>query len=111
MAIPIPSRLSFAGSIRPGNTIEARWIAGHPMETGFRVDEAGQRVLRNVITNIRVSLNGRLILDVEPGTGISANPYLAFSLTVPRDGGTVAVEWIDDAGRRGNVQQDLPLEP
>lgn len=111
MATPIPSRLSFAGAIRPGNTIEARWIVGHPMETGFRMDDAGQRVTRNVITIIRVLLNGKLILDVEPGTGLSANPYLAFPLLVPADGGVVAVEWIDDAGRRGSVQQVLQLEP
>lgn len=81
------------------------------METGFRMDDAGQRVTRNVITIIRVLLNGKLILDVEPGTGLSANPYLAFPLLVPADGGVVAVEWIDDAGRRGSVQQVLQLEP
>lgn len=43
MATPIPSRLTFFGTVRPGNTIEARWIVGHPMETGFRVSDAGQR--------------------------------------------------------------------
>ncbi len=111
MAAPIPSRLTLVGPIRAGATVEARWIAGHPMETGFGVDPNGQRVLRNVITSIRVTLNGRLILEAEPGTGISANPYIAFSLVVPKDGGTLAVEWIDDAGRRGNVQQILQLEP
>jgi sulfur-oxidizing protein SoxZ len=110
MATLIPSRLTFAGSIRPGHTIEARWIAGHPMETGFRVDDSGQRVTRNVITQIQVLLNGKLILDVEPGTGLSANPYLAFPLTVPTEGGNVTVEWLDDAGNRGRVQQLLLLE-
>lgn len=110
MATQIPSRLTFAGNIRPGNTIEARWIVGHPMETGFRVDDSGQRVLRNVITQISVLLNGKLILDMEPGTGISANPYVAFPITVPAQGGTVTVEWLDDAGQRGSVQQLLLLE-
>jgi len=111
MAAPIPSRLTFVGTIRPGNTIEVRWITGHPMETGFGVDPSGQRVLRNVITSIRVTLDGRLLLEAEPGTGISANPFLAFSLVVPPAGGTLAVEWIDDAGRRGNVAKTLMLEP
>jgi sulfur-oxidizing protein SoxZ len=110
MATQIPSRLTFAGNIRPGNTIEARWIVGHPMETGFRVDDSGQRVLRNVITQISVLLNGKLVLDMEPGTGISANPYVAFPITVPAQGGTVTVEWLDDAGQRGSVQQLLLLE-
>ncbi len=110
MATQIPSRLSFFGAIRPGNTIEARWIAGHPMESGFRVDDSGQRVARNIITQVRVLLNGRLILDMEPGTGLTANPFLAFPLTVPAEGGTVAVEWLDDTGNRGRAQQLLLLE-
>ena len=103
--LDIPSRLSFVGTVRPGNTIEARWIVGHPMETGFRVDDAGQRITRNVITQVRVLVNDKLVLDVEPGTGMSANPYLAFPIVVPADGGTVTVEWLDDAGRRGHVRQ------
>ncbi len=110
MATNIPSRLSFVGRVRPGNTIEARWIAGHPMETGFRIDDGGQRIERNVITTVRVLLNGRLVLDVEPGTGLAANPYLAFPITVPAGGGTVLVEWVDDKGQRGSVQQLLLLE-
>ena len=110
MATQIPSRLNFIGSIRPGNTIEARWIVGHPMETGFRVDDSGRPVKRNVITQIRVTLNDKPYLDMEPGTGISSNPYVAFPVTVPAEGGTVAVEWLDDAGSRGNVQQLLLLE-
>ena len=43
MAAPIPSRLTLVGPIRAGAMVEARWIAGHPMETGFGVDPNGQR--------------------------------------------------------------------
>lgn len=110
MATQIPSRLTFAGSIRPGNTVEARWIVGHPMETGFRVDDSGRRILRNVITLVRVTVNGKPVLDLEPGTGMAANPYLAFPIVVPAQGGNVTVDWLDDAGQRGSVQQPLLLE-
>ncbi len=110
MATTSSARLSFAGAIRPGNTVEVRWIVGHTMETGFRLDDMGRRIPRNVITVVRVLLNGRLVLDVEPGTGLAANPYLAFPLVVPPEGGMVTVEWIDDAGQRGHVQQLLLLE-
>ena len=96
--------------MRPGNTIEARWIVGHPMETGFRIDDSGQRILRNVITRVRMLLDNQLIIELEPGTGMSANPYFAFSLTVPPQGGSLRVEWLDDAGQRGSVQQMLLLE-
>lgn len=110
MATQIPSRLTFVGSIRPGNTVEARWIVGHPMETGFRVDDSGRRILRNVITLVRVTVNGKPVLDLEPGTGMAANPYLAFPIVVPAQGGNVTVDWLDDAGQRGSVQQPLLLE-
>lgn len=110
MATQILSRLTFAGSVRPGNTIEARWIAGHPMETGFRLDDSGQRIPRNIITVVRVLLNDKLILEAQTGTGMSAQPYLAFPLVVPPNGGTVTVEWLDDRGDSGRVQQILLLE-
>ena len=111
MATQIPSRLTFVGSIRPGNAIEARWILGHPMETGFRVDDSGRRVQRNVVIQVRVLVDGKLVLEMEPGTGMSANPYVAFPLSVPPQGGTVSVEWLDDTGQRGSVQRILLLEP
>lgn len=109
MATEILSRLSFVGTVRPGATVQARWIAGHPMETGFRLDDAGRNVRRNIITIVRVLVNGKLLFELEPGTGLSANPYLEFPLVVPAEGGSVTVEWLDDAGRRGSVQQLLLL--
>ena len=50
------------------------------------------------------------IVSMEPGTGLSANPYFAFPLTVPAGGGMLTIEWRDDHGRSGRVQQALPLE-
>lgn len=111
MADIIPSRLSLHGRLRPGNTIEARWIVGHPMETGFRVDDEGRPIARNIITVVRALLNGKLILEAEPGTGLSAQPLLAFSVVVPAEGGMLAVEWRDDKGASGRTQQLLILEP
>ena len=109
MATQILSRLSVAGTVKPGNTVEARWIVGHPMETGFRLDDSGQRIPRNIITAVRVRLNGKLILEIEPGTGLSAHPYLAFPVVVPEGGGTLVVDWVDDRGQSGQVQHILLL--
>ena len=111
MAAPVLSRLSFAGEVRPGRTIEARWLCNHPMETGFRVDDAGQRIPRHIITQVQCRLNGSLILQATPGTGWSSPAYLAFSLVVPAQGGTVEVSWLDDHGVQGQVTQGLVLAP
>jgi hypothetical protein len=111
MAAPVLSRLSFSGALRPGRTVEARWICNHPMETGFRVDDAGQRIARHLITQVQCHLNGELILHATPGTGWSSPAYLAFSLVVPVQGGTLAVSWLDDQGAQGRVEQRLVLLP
>ena len=111
MATDIRSRLTLVGKMRPGNTIEARWIVGHPMETGLRVDDAGHPIARNIITSARVLVNGKPVLEMAPGTGLSSQPYLAFSLVVPPSGGTVTVEWRDDRDNHGRVQQLMLLEP
>lgn len=111
MATDIRSRLTLVGTLRPGNLIEARWIVGHPMETGFRVDDFGRSIARNIITTVRVLVNSTLVLEMEPGTGLSSQPYLAFTLEVPAGGGTVTVEWRDDRDNRGRVQQFMLLEP
>ena len=111
MATAIPSRLSLVGAVRAGNTIEARWIVGHPMETGFRVDDSGRPIARNIITLVRVRVNDRLVLEIEPGTGLSAQPYLAFPVVVPDGGGKVTVDWLDDRGNSGSVEQLLLMAP
>lgn len=111
MLTPIPSRLSFVGEVRAGRTIEARWIVAHPMHSGLQVDDSGRRVARNIIRQILVRVNGELVLDIEPGTGLSANPYFSFDLVVPPQGGVVSVEWRDDQDRSGRVQQPLVLTP
>jgi hypothetical protein len=111
MAAPVLSRLSFNGEVRAGRSIEVRWICNHPMETGFRVDDSGQRIARHLITQVQCHLSGVLILQAAPGTGWSSPAYLAFSLVVPAQGGTVAVNWLDDQGAQGRVEQRLVLLP
>lgn len=102
-----PSRLTFVGELRSGRTIEARWIVRHPMDSGLRVDDSGQRIPRNIIEQVSVRVNGVLVLDIEPGTGLSANPYLAFPLVVSPQACWVQVDWRDDRGRQGRTEQRL----
>jgi len=109
MSNDIRSRLSLVGAMRPGETIEARWIVGHTMETGFRLDDAGHRIPRNIITLVKVSVNGKPVLEMEPGTGLSSQPYMAFPLVVPDTGGLVTVTWQDDRGNSGTAQQTMVI--
>jgi sulfur-oxidizing protein SoxZ len=110
MVTSVLARLSLQGEVRAGRTVQARWICNHPMETGFRVDDSGQKIPRNIITQVLCKLNGEVILQVSPGTGWSSPAFLNFEFSVPPQGGTLSVHWLDDRGEQGQVQQSLLLQ-
>jgi sulfur-oxidizing protein SoxZ len=105
-----PVRLTLAGPLRPHSDVEVRLMLGHDMETGFRHDSSGVRVPKNIIETITVKLDQTLIFEATLGTGMSANPMLFFPLTLPPDGGTLTVTWLDDQGRSGSTRKLLVYE-
>jgi sulfur-oxidizing protein SoxZ len=109
MSSAILTRLAFAGPLKPGASIEARWSAAHPMDSGFRVDDSGNKIPRNIIHTVKVLLNGQLILEADLGTAMTSPVYLAFPVQVPEGGGVLRVLWQDDAGQVGETVQRLML--
>ena len=80
-----------------GEVIEIRATIGHPMETGFRPDENGKILPRNIIKKFSCRYNGELVFSAEMYSAVSANPYLAFH-TVAIESGTLALTWEGDGG-------------
>ena len=109
MATPskFPIRISLIGVIAPGNEIEVRILIGHPMETGFRSNESGVTVSKNIIETIVVKLDRTELFKAKVGTGIAANPLVSLFMTIPVGGGTLEVEWQDDQGTSGRAQKQL----
>jgi sulfur-oxidizing protein SoxZ len=107
----IPIRLNITGEVKPGGTLAVVLLIGHPMETGFRVLDSGQRIPKNVIESIQVKLNEQLLFEAETGIGISAHPYLAFPVALPAEipaaGLKMSVLWLDDKGQRGALERAL----
>jgi len=97
------SRISVSLATRRGEAIEVRVSIRHAMETGYRTDEGGKPIARNVIRSFGCRYNGDPVFAVRMSSGIAANPYLRFFVTA-RDSGTLDFEWIDDAGARGTAQ-------
>ncbi len=97
------------GAVKAGATIEARWSAAHPMDSGFRVDDSGRKIPRNIIHTVKVFVNEVPILEADLGTAMTSPVYLAFPLEVPPGGGLVRVQWQDDAGLSGETVQRLVL--
>lgn len=80
-----------------GEVIEIRATIGHPMETGYRPDDSGKVLPRNIIKKFTCRYNGELVFSAEMFSAIAANPYLAFH-TVALDSGTLALTWEGDNG-------------
>jgi sulfur-oxidizing protein SoxZ len=80
-----------------GEVIEIRATIGHPMETGYRPDDSGKTLPRDIIKKFTCRYNGEIVFSAEMFSAVSANPYLAFH-TVATESGTLALTWEGDNG-------------
>ena len=89
-----------------GELIEVRIAIQHVMETGFRYDDSGRSIPKNVINTLVARYNQEEIFRAELGSGIAANPYLQFA-TRALDSGELRFTWMDDAGERGAASEPI----
>ena len=85
--------------------ISVRALIRHPMETGSRKDPATDTAIpRHYIQEVVCEHNGKSVLTMDWGWGISANPYIGFQIKNGAAGDTVTVRWTDDQGQTGSVE-------
>jgi sulfur-oxidizing protein SoxZ len=85
--------------VRDGVT-EALVLMPHPMETGMRMSETGSLVPAHFITDVRVSVAGRTVLDARMSFAVSRDPLLAFRFRGATAGDVITVAWTDNRGER-----------
>ena len=95
-------RVQVPQSVKRGEAFEVRVIMQHPMETGFRRDLQGQAIPVNIVDKLVCTYGGREVFRAELGTGIAANPYIAFYV-VARESGPIEIAWSDDRGQEGRA--------
>ena len=100
------ARIQLPASPRRGEVIEIRVLIQHPMETGYRFDEMGKPIPRNVIRTLSCRYAGAEVFRADMSQGIAANPYFQFT-TVAVESGDVEFSWIDDLGVPGSERQRL----
>lgn len=103
------ARVQLPASAKRGEAIAVRIAIQHPMETGFRYDNMGRAIPKNVINSLRVRYHGAEIFRAEMGSGIAANPYLQF-YAVAEASGEFDFEWVDDNGDRGIERATITVE-
>jgi len=100
------ARIQVPPQVKRGDSFEVKIAIRHAMETGYRVDDVGKPIARNVIRELVCKYNGVEALRVDMSSGFAANPLLQFWL-VAREAGALSFEWVDDAGVRGSESAAL----
>ena len=102
------ARISIPSKVARGEPFEVRLSIRHPMETGYRTDESGRGIPRNVIRTLTCRYNGDVVFSAQLSSGISANPYLRWFLTA-RGSGEIVFDWVDDAGVHGSERATVTV--
>ena len=102
------ARVQVPAEAKRGELIAVRVAIQHPMETGFRYDNMGRAIPKNVVNTLTCRYNGVEVFRAEMGSGISANPYLQF-YTRAVASGELVFEWVDDAGARGSERATIQV--
>src|SRR5262245_1262248 len=92
-----------------GEIIEIKTLISHNMETGFRPDNTGKPVPRDIITDFICKYNGQEIFRAELFPAIAANPFLTFS-TIATESGTLSFEWTGDNGFTATESVNITVE-
>jgi sulfur-oxidizing protein SoxZ len=102
------AQLLLPDRVAAGDVVMVRLLIQHAMETGYRQDMDGRVIPRNVIRAVRCELDGMEVFRAESSSGLSANPLFEFPVRVHR-AGVWRVQWEDDLGVRGELQQAMSL--
>ena len=85
--------------------VELQILISHPMETGLRTDKnTGKKIPPHFIQKVNVELNGKVVVVVSTGTGVSEDPLLGFRLKGAKSGDKLKVFWSDNLGESGTLE-------
>jgi len=77
---------------------QVRALIAHPMETGYKRDEKGNKIPAHYIQELTVKHNDKVITNSIMGSGISRNPYFAFKFKGGKSGDKITISWVDNLG-------------
>jgi sulfur-oxidizing protein SoxZ len=95
----MPEPTKIRATIKDGEG-ELRMLLAHPMENGLRREADGSQVPAHFIQTLSVTVNGKPVIEISLGPGVSKNPLFAFRLTEVKAGDKVTVAWVDNRGEQ-----------
>jgi sulfur-oxidizing protein SoxZ len=94
---------------RRGEIIEIKTLVSHPMETGYRRDNVGNLIPRNIISRFVCMYNGTEVFRADLFPAVAANPFLSF-FTVAAASGTLEFQWTDDQDNTQTASASIEVE-
>ena len=94
---------------RRGDVIEIKTLLSHPMETGYRRDNVGNPIPRDIINRFVCIYNGTEVFQADFFPAVAANPFLSF-FTVATESGTLEFRWTDDHGNAQTASARIEVE-
>jgi sulfur-oxidizing protein SoxZ len=92
-----------------GEIIEIKTLIAHPMETGYRLDDKGAFIPRDIISSFVCTYNGEEVFRAELFPAIAANPFIAFSV-VAIESGRLVFSWTGEHGLTQSEARDITVE-
>jgi sulfur-oxidizing protein SoxZ len=92
-----------------GEMIEIKTLITHPMETGYRLDNTGAAIPRDIINRFVCHYNGAEVFRAELFPAIAANPFIAF-FTIATESGELVFSWTDDHGQTQTEIRQITVE-
>ncbi len=91
-------RIAAPKTASPGEVIELKAMIQHEMESGYRRDQYGRQIPRDILKHFECLYNDEMIFRAEFFPGVAANPFLSFFTTASQSG-TLVFRWVDQGGR------------
>ena len=94
---------------RRGEVIEIKTLISHVMETGYRRNEVGAMVPRDIINTFVCTYNGEEVFRTGLHPAIAANPFISF-FAVATESGKFEFKWTDDQGNVETASAAITVE-
>ena len=92
-----------------GDIVEIKTLISHEMETGYRPDNVGRPVPRDIITLFVATYNGEEIFRADFHQAIAANPFISF-FTIATETGKIEFKWTGDNGFAASESASITVE-
>jgi len=83
--------------------VKAKLLVKHPMESGMRKDTEGNLIPIHHLKELTVKYKDETVFYGEFGTGVSKDPFVAFSFK-GEPGDSFVVDAIDNQGKTGKAE-------